>query len=115
MKTQTQMIKESRIQLDKAWNKKYPNGSFCIQIWNDYRGLHWNKRRRTSHTTYKGLTVESKIPYHYDGIYVSKFQNNAFGKCYYEKTLDDLIDHARDLKINEELIIRFIGEFKKCV
>ena len=73
--------------LNNKWNIRYPNGQFVLQrrygkhgfggdkIYS--YGIHFNSKRRTSRTSYKGLSVI----YKHGIIKMFNFQNNSFGRC----------------------------------
>jgi hypothetical protein len=112
MKTQKQLLEESRIQLDAAWNTKYPNGQFCLQLlkqgWRGLTenkwGIHWLPSRPTSHAVPLGVSVvmpEGKE------VSINGYRGVSNG-CTNYSSLPDLLKAAKRRKVPEKMIEAFI-------
>lgn len=102
MTTQRELIEAHRKQMDADFYKKYPNGQFVVQVWDNQIYIHYNPRRRTSHTTPSGLTM----CYHVDESHSTfeTHQNSAWGICYKFDNITKALRHAEKLGVPTQLI-----------
>lgn len=107
MKTLQEFAEEKSKFLDEQWKEKYPNGSFTVQIRPTSNNLHWNKRRRTSVTSYKGVSV-SQIG---EEIIESNYQNNSWGKIKVFDNLESAVKYAQKKGFSKALIDRFVERY----
>ena len=140
MKTQKELIEQQRAELDTEWNKKYHNGQFVIQRrfgkcgmdksgFVSIYGLHWNRRRRNSCSSYYGVSCNMSVP-HTDGYFIDsdivdnkerffnnrpitlhKTQNSSWGRCILSDNMVNCLEKAEKLNFPKKLIDRFKKEY----
>lgn len=114
-------------QLDEAFVQKYPNGCFSAQIWDCsgnksklYYGIHWAKKRRTSHTAPYGISVvQHKIPElglgkeSFSEIHLREWQSNSWGNIKRFPTLEQAVTYAKKKSFTHEIIEAFVYNYEK--
>ena len=108
--TEAEILKIHREELDRKWLERYPIGRYCVQVWNAplsgrWYGIHFTRRRPTPRIRYPGLTVMMRE--NSEGITVTKWQNNSFGRCTYYADLDSAIKGAIRRGLPDKLIALF--------
>lgn len=127
MVTQKEFIEIQRKELDKKFNEEFPKGKFVIQrvklLISHSReqlefGMYWECKRRTASILHKGIGVNC---YSYSKISdcsvpsVEDYRNTGYGIVLYRKTLDDIVNLAREKNFSSDLILAFIERYHKNI
>lgn len=110
------LVEQEQQRLDKKFEERYPSGRYTIQtIDRNYQrhemGIYWVTKRKTSHTSYKGIGV--KCDNRKCGIQACDFQNNSWGRCTHYDSVEGMLEGAKRRNISEEVIKAFVERFQK--
>lgn len=114
--TQKELREAKQRALDKDFIRKYPDGSFTIQIFDvkDKRSseLHWSIRRNTSRVKRCGISIS--MSKETGRLYFSDYQNCSFGKVKIFKSLEEMVNQATKWGVPEKMINEFVSRVNKA-